>query len=112
MQDNGSKKDEPNKRASNDKAGGNWKKKFKRAIKTDKGLKSIMSIMASEEQNNQALVSALASATASPSLHPPPLPPAPAISASVTALPPTATIASLAAAFPATNIKLNSILRN
>jgi len=101
MQDN--KKDEPNKRKSEDKSGGNWKKKFKRAIKTEKGLKSIMSIMASEEQNNQALVSALAAATL-PSI-PPPLPPAPA-------QPPTVTVASLATAFPATNVKLNSILKN
>ena len=103
MQDNGSKKGEPNKRASNDKAGGNWKKKFKRAIKTDRGLKTIMSIMASEEQNNQALVSALSAATPLPPIpqfQPPPLPPATAISASVTAQPPTATVASLAAAFP------------
>ena len=38
-------------------------------MKTDKGLKSIISIIASEEQSNQALVVALAAA---PALLPPP----------------------------------------
>ena len=42
----------------------------KKAIKTDKGLKSIMSIIASEEQSNQADVSVLAAASALP-LPPP-----------------------------------------
>ena len=32
--------------------GGNWKKKFKKALKSDKGLKTIMSMMAKEEQSN------------------------------------------------------------
>ena len=36
-----------------------WKSKLQKAIKTDQGFKSIMSIMASEDQFNQALVLAL-----------------------------------------------------
>ena len=113
---NGAKKDEPNKR-KNEEKGGNWKKKFKKAIKTDKGLKSIMSIMATEEQSNRALVTALAAASATTALPPvpstqaPPNPP-PATAASVSAQPAQATVAALATAFPATNVKLNSILRN
>ena len=47
-----------NKQKSGDN-GGNWKKKMRQALKTDKGLKSVMSIMAAEEKSNQALVSAL-----------------------------------------------------
>ena len=115
---NGAKKDEPNKRKNEEKAG-NWKKKFKKAIKTDKGLKSIMSIMATEEQSNRALVTALAAASATTALPPvpstqvPPNPPPPtAQAAGVSAQPAQATVATVATAFPATNVKLNSILRN
>jgi hypothetical protein len=117
FQSDGNTKDGSHKRKADDKSsGGNWKKKFRKAIKTDKGLKSIMSIMASEEQNNQALMSALAAATTllpTPTPQVPPHPPTvTATSAAVTARPSTtATVATLAAAFPATNIKLNSILQ-
>ena len=86
---------------------GNWKKKFKRAIKTPKGLAHIMSVMATEEQNNHAFIAAFQSIQAA-------LPPAPP------AVPPTipkATIASANATpsvptvMPATAMKLASILK-
>ena len=77
-------------------------------MKTDKGLKSIISIIASEEQSNQALVVALAAA---PALLPPP-PSANATTASISAQPTRATVTTIAAAFPATSIKFNSILCN
>ena len=112
LQTKGSKKDDPKRKAEAG-ASGNWKKKFKKALKSDKGLKSIMSIMASEEQTNQAFVSALAAATTlppAPSTQPP-VPPTVATSAAVTAQPPAATVATLAAAFPATNVRIHSILR-
>ena len=41
------------KRKADEKLGnGNWKKKLKKAIKSEKGLKTVMSILASEEKNN------------------------------------------------------------
>ena len=80
-----------------------------------------MSIMATEEQSNRALVTALAAASATTALLPisstqalPHLPStlARASSVSVSAQPAQATVATVAKAFPATNMKLNSILRN
>ena len=54
------KRGRPQKRKANNRSGGrNWKSKFDKEIKIDQGLKSIMSTMATEEQKNQALVSAL-----------------------------------------------------
>ena len=87
--------------------GKTWKSKFKKALKTDKGLKSIMTVLAEEEKSNTALVAAL-QATPHPAPAPAstiPLPPAP---------PPTGTAASvtaLQAHFPATQVKLQSILK-
>ena len=84
----------------------NWRSKFKKAMKTDKELKTVMSILAEEEKTNQALVAALQGAT---------LPPEP-----TTANPikptfqntTTGTISSsLATKLPATSIRLQSILR-
>lgn len=49
----------PQKRKANNSGGKDWKTKFRKAIKTDQGLKSIMSIMATEERTNQVFVSAL-----------------------------------------------------
>ena len=43
----------------NKSGGGDWKSLFREVIKTDNGLKSIASTMATEEQKNQALISAL-----------------------------------------------------
>ena len=53
------KRGRPQKRKANDSGGKDWKSKFRKAMKIDQGLKSIMSIMATEEQTNKALVSAL-----------------------------------------------------
>ena len=39
----------------------NWKKKFKRAIKTENGMKTVMSVLAHEEANHAPLVAALKS---------------------------------------------------
>ncbi len=90
--------------------GGNWKKKFKKAIKTQKGLAHVMAAIAEEEQTNSALVSAFQSMKTS-------LPPAPAATqptmptalvASTTASPPIPTTPSV---MPATALKLASILK-
>ena len=83
-----------------------WKKKLKKAIRTQKGLSHVMSLLAEEESANAALISDVKAQ----------LPPAAAPSPSV---PPTApasnnaTIGALATAFPAlsTKVKLNSILK-
>lgn len=94
-----------NKRTGDDNSGGNWKKKFKKALKNDKGLKSIMSMMATEETNNQAFISALAASQLppAPAAAAPPAPPAVAQDGAV--------ISSVTNAFPATNLKLQSILK-
>jgi hypothetical protein len=98
---------------------GNWKKKFKKALKTDSGLKSVMSLLADAEKSNSAFVSALQSSF--PVAHStanissvntattvqaqlPPVAPTPAIAPSVSC--------TVAAALPATSVKLNSILKN
>lgn len=83
----------------------NWRKKFKKALKTPKGLSHIMSVLREEETNNSGLISALQ----------PTLPPAPANTAAP--VPPPAqdaSISALATQFPAmsTKVTLNSILKN
>ncbi len=98
---------------------GNWKKKFKKALKTDSGLKSVMSLLADAENSNSAFVSALQSSfpvahsTANISsvntattfqVQLPPVAPTPAIAPSVSC--------AIAAASPATSVKMNSILKN
>ena len=94
-------------------AGGNWKKKFKKALKSDKGLKTIMSMMAKEEQSNQSLVSALSSTNLPPTptttIPNPPstqIPQNPSVSSTTTAQ-----NVSVRSTFPATNVKLQSILK-
>ena len=103
---------------------GNWKKKLKKAMHTDAGLKSVMSLLADAEKNNSAFVSALQSTLTVPStanvyaVTPVvqfQLPPAPSVTPSATpSNAPKSTIASTIATgtFPATSIKLNSILHN
>jgi hypothetical protein len=94
---------ENNGRASN----GNWKKKFKRALKTPSGLKAVMSALAEEERNNTGIVSALQSTFASA-----PLPPAPATALKAA---PSVSIGSTTAfnqaKAPVTSLKLSSILK-
>ena len=53
------KRRNPQKRKAINSGGRDWKSKFRKAIKTDQVLKSIMSIMDTEERTMQALVSAL-----------------------------------------------------
>ena len=100
---------------------GNWKKKFKKALNTDAGLKSVMSLLADAEKNNSAFVSALQSSflsvppTANISAVSPTvqfqLPPAPTSTPLVTSG--TNVASAIATVFPATSVKLNSsILQN
>ena len=87
---------------------GNWKKKLKKAIKTPKGLAHVMSVIAAEEQNNTAFISALKTIQSS-------LPPAPAATQPIqpiaTVASTTATPAVSSSTVPATAIKLASILK-
>ena len=87
---------------SNSKPEGNWKKRFKKAIKTPKGLQQVMSVLAEEEKTNTAFVAALQSSLQS-NLPPPP--------AHVPVAQPPATAASLQTLLPATTLKLQSILK-
>ena len=88
---------------------GGWKKKFKKAMKTQNGLSHIMSVLMEEEQSNATIASALAPPLA-------PVPPPPAVPPPVTPvaqLIPSAAISQLSAAFPAlaTKVKLQNILK-
>ena len=103
-------------------------------IKTDEGLKSIMSIMATEERTNQALVLALVAFNSQPSvpgnqalvrvisacsvqpsvtalLVRPPTPNMVAITVVTGNTPTQDTISTVAQVYPATNVKLQSILK-
>lgn len=90
--------------------GGNWKKQMKRALKTDKGLKFVMSIMAEEEKSNQALISSLQintddeDRTSSPN-------PSPTKKAKKTSTKSANASSLTAAAHPATTVCLTSILK-
>ena len=55
-------------RKANSSGGKDWKYKLRKAIEIDQGLKSIMSIMATEERTNQALFSALVASNSQPSV--------------------------------------------
>ena len=88
---------------------GNWKKKFKKALGTPKGLAHVMAVMAEEEKNNQALIAAI-QAIQAPVLPPPP-------AANQVAQPrvqiasTTATAPLAKPSMPATALKLASILK-
>ena len=92
---------------NSNKSDGNWKKKFKKAIKTPKGLAHIMSVMATEEQNNTAFIAAFQSIKSAlppvPPAVPPTIPQATVASANATPSAPTV--------MPATAMKLASILK-
>ena len=88
---------------------GNWKKKFKKALKTPNGLKTVMAVLAEEEKSNSALIAAL---HASQQSAPPPPPAAPQQPTHPPAPPAAPTVGSLQASFPATSVKLQSILKN
>ena len=92
--------------------GGNWKRKFKKAMKTPNGLSHIMSVLLSEEQTNahvspvfQSSHSCQIQPNSTISALPPRVPPGPP--------PQAATSSQLAAAFPAlsTRVQLQSILK-
>ena len=76
---------------------GAWKKKLKKAVKTQNGFKTIMSVLAEEEGKNQALVHALTS-----------IPPASATTSSASASEPKS---PGTVRFPATTLKLSSICK-
>ena len=100
---NSNKRDDDNKRKRDNNAGGNWKKKLKSAMKTEKGLKAVFAILGEEESSNQSFASALSTVA---------LPPAPVSEAP--SIPPatvTAASTSIRTVFPATSLKLRSILK-
>ena len=83
---------------------GNWKKKFKKALNTPKGLAHIMSVMAEEEKSNQALIASLQA--------PIPIPPAaPAVRIAQPAVASVVSVATSLPSLPATKLKLASILK-
>ena len=71
-------------------------------MKTEKGLKAVFGILAEEEASNTSFISALSGVN----LPPPPSAEAPRAPAA------TAAVASLETAYPATSVKLRSILKN
>ena len=99
--DSDKENEKANKRKNEDDKG-NWKKKMKKAMKTEKGLKAVFGILAEEEASNSSFISALSGVN----LPPPPSAEAPRAPAA------TAAVASLETAYPATSIKLRSILKN
>jgi len=103
------KSDQDNKKNGDRDRSGNWKKKLKKAIKTPNGLKMVMATLAKEEESNASLVAALgAQLNKNGDVRfsiPPNFPP------SVAPLPPSSSQIGLAAALPATTIKLQSILK-
>ena len=84
-----------------------WKKKFRKALKTQSGLAHVMSELADAESATAPLVAAL-----QPTL--PPAPSNPPTAPPRAAQPSSSSVGALAAAFPAlsTSVKLNSILKN
>ena len=83
---------------------GAWKKKLKRAVKTQNGFKTIMSVLAEEETKNQAIIKALTSSAASPT----PTPEASTVKISNTS---SANAVPKSISFPATSLKLSSIMK-
>ena len=118
---------------ANNSSGNDLKCKFRKAIKTDQGLKSIMSIMDTEERAHRAIVSALVASNSQPSvpgdnslvsafsacIQPTsttflvrPSAPNAATTADVPINPPTQdTISTVAQTFFATNVKFQTILK-
>jgi len=92
VSDDGSKK-----RTADGKQGnGNWKK-FKKALRTEKGLKTVMSILAFEEKSNKAFVAALTSA----------LPHSSESKSKGNKI----TVSALESSIPSTSLKLRTIMR-
>ena len=98
MKSSNDKNEESKKRNADTKQGGNWKKKFKKALKSDKGLKTVMSILSSEEKSNMAFVQALTSSTSN--------------STEMTKLSgENVSVSALNKSLPATSLKLQTILK-
>ena len=76
---------------------GSWKKKLKQAVKTENGFKTIMSVLAEEESRNKDVLAALKVSFIEK----------PASASSATAK---ASTSDTTLKYPATSLKLNSIL--
>ena len=96
-----------NKRKSDGNAGSNRKKKTKNALKIDKGLKSVMAILAEAENSNQSFASALSTVDLPPITVTLPIPPPGQVASVQQQLPSPFIIKSL----PATSLKLQFILK-
>ena len=85
------------------KEGVNWKKKLKSAVKTQNGFKTIVSVLAEEEASNVEWSKALASITAPPhtTTH----------HSTAGAVQDTSLPKNRSVTFPATSLKLNTILK-
>jgi len=93
MKSSDAKNEESKKRNADSIQGGNWKRKLKKALRSDKGLKTVMSILSSEEKSNMAFVQALTSAeTTKPSGE-------------------NGSVSALNKSLPATSLKLQTILK-
>ena len=84
---------------------GVWKKKLKKVVKIQNGFKIIMSILAAEETSNQTMIKASLPSATTP-------PPNLTESASAMTISEAATISNVNKSFPATSLKLNTILTN
>ena len=82
---------------------GNWKMKLKRAVRTEKGLKTIMSVLGAEGTRNQDALRTICTATRIPEAN---LPRAAAVVADTNVVP---TIPKTIT-YPVTNLKLNAIV--
>ena len=98
---------EKNKQKSDGNAGSNWKKKMRNALKSDKGLKSVMAILSEAETSNQSFASALYTVALPPIPATLPIPP-PGQFASVQQQLPSAFISK---SLPAPSLKLQSVLK-
>ena len=78
---------------------GAWKKKLKKAVKTHNGFKPIMSVLPEEETHNKEVIAALKATVTEPS-------------ASASSTTGEANTSATSVKFPATSLKLSTILMN
>ena len=111
--DNKNSGDQPSKRKpEGEPNNAKWKKQLRKKIKSPKGLATVMSLLAKEEQANQAVIAAMTTNTTDVALPPPPTPNPPAVPNTAGAPSTTAHVGAVEKAFPATTTKLTSILKN
>ena len=91
---------------------GNWKRKMKKAMKTPSGLRSVMTLLAQEEQSNQRFVAALQASTSNPDNNTTNNATNGNGSNTNNANQRQTNVGALSVAFPATSVKLQSILKN